>query len=321
MPASTIYTDPLPAVALLLSLQSSPRGCDSSWSPFPSYSPLMVSERSSPLSHREFLQKRQESRYKLEDKQELAGGVTVNTVTQKDWNVKIPRMIFSSLGSRTRTGGMSIWSISWSSQMMLSSQRPYTNSSLSMGKMENQGGSSSWDAAEEPNDITIHRIKRHLYVVCRAYSLWVSLKEKLLTLIIVAVFLTFGARDQRNFGHGWRGRCYHLQITPRQTWKSNCCYYIYSFSTVLTSCFLTLLSVVGVSITGHAGGEPPSQTGPLSLGSLVFHILPVPDDILLPLQLSDHHEELIFKRQFALRQVFILLLNSSVMAVLFLQLQ
>lgn len=88
MPASTklpIYTDTLPAVALLLSLQSSPRGCDSSWSPFPFYSPLMVSERSSPLSHRESLQKRQESRYKLEDKQELAGSVTVNTVTQKDW--------------------------------------------------------------------------------------------------------------------------------------------------------------------------------------------------------------------------------------------
>lgn len=91
--------------------------------------------------------------------------------------------------------------------------------------------------------------------------------------------------------------------------------------TLLTSFFPTLLSVVGVSITGHAGGEPPSQAGPLSLGTLVFHILPVPDYILLPLQLSDHHEELIFKCQFAFRQVFILLLNSSVMAVLFLQLQ
>lgn len=168
MPASTklpIYMDPLPAVVLLLSLQSSPRGCDSSWSLFPFYSPLMVSERSSPLSHQEFLQNRQESRYKKKDKPELAASVTVNTVTQKDWNVKIPKMIFSSLGSRTRTGGVSIWSISWSSQMMLSSQRPYTNSSLSMGKMENQGGSSSWDAADEPNYITIHKIKGHLYVM------------------------------------------------------------------------------------------------------------------------------------------------------------
>ncbi len=42
-----------------------------------------------------------------------------------------------------------MWSISWSSQIMLSSQRPYTNSSLSMGKMENQGESSSWEAEEQ----------------------------------------------------------------------------------------------------------------------------------------------------------------------------
>ncbi len=63
--------------------------------------------------------------------------------------LNIPRMIFSSFGSSVRTGGMSMWSISWSSQIMLSSQRPYTNSSLSMGKMENQGESSSWEAEEQ----------------------------------------------------------------------------------------------------------------------------------------------------------------------------
>lgn len=64
-------------------------------------------------------------------------------------NLNIPRMMFSSLGSRVRTGGISKWSIDWSSQIMLSSQRPYTSSSLSMGKMENQGQSSSWEAVEE----------------------------------------------------------------------------------------------------------------------------------------------------------------------------
>lgn len=82
-------------------------------------------------------------------------------------------------------------------------------------------------------------------------------------------------------------------------------------------CFLTLLSIVGISITGHTGGEPPSQAGPLSLGALVFYILPVPDNIILPLQLSDHHEELILKCQFVFRCVFIIIL-SSVKAVLLL---
>ena len=53
------------------------------------------------------------------------------------------------MGDRVRTGGESKRSMAWSSQMMLSSQRPYTSSSLSMGKMENQGASSSWEAAEE----------------------------------------------------------------------------------------------------------------------------------------------------------------------------
>ena len=61
----------------------------------------------------------------------------------------VPKMMFSSLGSRVRTGGDSKRSMAWSSQMMLSSQRPYNSSSLSMGKMENQGASSSWEAAEE----------------------------------------------------------------------------------------------------------------------------------------------------------------------------
>jgi len=53
-----------------------------------------------------------------------------------------------SLGLRVRTGGARKWGMAWSSQMMLSSQRPYTSSSLSMGKMENQGESSSWDTGD-----------------------------------------------------------------------------------------------------------------------------------------------------------------------------
>lgn len=141
-----------------------------------------MSERSSPLFHLEFLQKtREESKYKLKGKQELAR-VTImsNTVTQQDWTVNIPRIIFSSLGSRVRTGGASIWSISWSSQIMLSSQRPYTNSSLSMGKMENQGGSSSWDAAYTQIKITIHKIKRHFYIeknAWRMHCLYIKVKK------------------------------------------------------------------------------------------------------------------------------------------------
>lgn len=63
--------------------------------------------------------------------------------------LNVPRMIFSSFGSSVMTGGTSMWSISWSSQMMLSSQRPYTSSSLSMGKIENQGQSSSCEAGNE----------------------------------------------------------------------------------------------------------------------------------------------------------------------------
>lgn len=70
--------------------------------------------------------------------------------------LNIPKMIFSSLGSSVRTGGMSMRSISWSSQIMLSSQRPYTNSSLSMGKMENQGESSSREAVEGQQQIKIN---------------------------------------------------------------------------------------------------------------------------------------------------------------------
>lgn len=100
--------------------------------------------------------------------------------------------------------------------------------------------------------------------------------------------------------------------------------YFYNYISILALlvtemvCFLTLLSIVGISITGHTGGEPPSQTGPLSLGALVFYILPIPDNIVLPLQLSDHHEELILKFRVVFTCVFITILNSSVMAVLLL---
>lgn len=47
----------VPAVAHLLSLQSSPAGCGSFWLPFPSCSPLMGSVMSSPPFHWEFLPK------------------------------------------------------------------------------------------------------------------------------------------------------------------------------------------------------------------------------------------------------------------------
>lgn len=53
-------------------------------------------------------------------------------------------------------------------------------------------------------------------------------------------------------------------------------------------CSLTLLSVVSIGITGHASRQPPSQTGTLRFSALVFHILSIPDDIVLPLQLGHH---------------------------------
>ncbi len=53
-------------------------------------------------------------------------------------------------------------------------------------------------------------------------------------------------------------------------------------------CSLTLLSIVSIGITGHASRQPPSQTGTLSFSALVFHILSIPDDIFLPLQLGHH---------------------------------
>ncbi len=53
-------------------------------------------------------------------------------------------------------------------------------------------------------------------------------------------------------------------------------------------CSLTLLSIVSIGITGHASRQPPSQTGTLCFSGLVFHILSIPDDIVLPLQLGHH---------------------------------
>lgn len=52
-------------------------------------------------------------------------------------------LIIGLLGSSVKTGGSNSRGMAWASQMILSSQRPYTSSSLSMGKMEYQGLSSS----------------------------------------------------------------------------------------------------------------------------------------------------------------------------------
>lgn len=79
---------------------------------------------------------------------------------------------------------------------------------------------------------------------------------------------------------------------------------------------LTLLCVISIGIAGHARRQPPRQAGSLSLGALVFHVFPVPDDIILPLQLSDHQEELILKSYFLLNSIFIIIIIIAVVAVL-----
>ncbi len=71
-------------------------------------------------------------------------------------------------------------------------------------------------------------------------------------------------------------------------------------------CHLTLLSVICISIAGHARRQPTRQAGSLSLGALVLHFLPIPDNIVLPLQLSDHQEELILQSLFVLIAFFII---------------
>lgn len=59
------------------------------------------------------------------------------------------------------------------------------------------------------------------------------------------------------------------------------------------TCALTLLSIVSIGIAGHAGGKPTCQAGSLGLCPLVFHILSIPNNVILPLQLSDHQKQLI----------------------------
>lgn len=61
----------------------------------------------------------------------------------------------------------------------------------------------------------------------------------------------------------------------------------------------TLLGIVGSGIPGHAGGQPACQAGPLSLGALVLDILPIPDDVVFPLQLR-HHEKVLIRQQLIL---------------------
>lgn len=149
-----------PAEVRPLSLPSFPAGCGSSSALALSCFLWTVSAKSFPLFRLEFLKRRSSS------------GVNVRKMSREGamvWKLifgfrsKLPRMIFSSLGSSVRTGGMRRWSISWSSQMMLSSQRPYTNSSLSMGKMENQGQSSSCEAAVTETQINKKRTFKNIY--------------------------------------------------------------------------------------------------------------------------------------------------------------
>lgn len=63
---------------------------------------------------------------------------------------------------------------------------------------------------------------------------------------------------------------------------------------------LTLLCVVGIGVAGHAGRQPPCQTGSLGLSAFVFHVLSVPDDVVLPLKLGDHQKELVLQGLFIL---------------------
>ena len=126
------------------------------------------------------------------------------------------------------------------------------------------------------------------------------------------IFFPLGARDWRNFGHGWRRGWHQLRITSRQTCKilqnitfnfthmkhySKLCHHqlFLDTNTKNSSWQLTLLSIVSIGIAGHTRGKPSCQAGSLSLGALVFYVFPVPDDIVFPLQLSDHQEELVLR--------------------------
>lgn len=83
----------------------------------------------------------------------------------------------------------------------------------------------------------------------------------------------------------------------------------------VSSCQLTLLCVVSVGVAGHARGQPPRQAGSLSLSTLVFHFLPIPNNIVLPLQLSDHQEELILKSLFVLISTFVIIVFITITIV------
>uniref|UniRef100_A0AAY5K192 Uncharacterized protein n=1 Tax=Esox lucius TaxID=8010 RepID=A0AAY5K192_ESOLU len=51
----------------------------------------------------------------------------------------------------------------------------------------------------------------------------------------------------------------------------------------------------GICVSGHAGRQPPRQTCSLGLSALVFDVFSVPDNVVLPLKLGDHQEELILQ--------------------------
>lgn len=111
--------------------------------------------------------------------------------------------------------------------MMLSSQRPYTNSSLSMGKMENQGQSSSCEAAVTETQINKKRTFKNIYND-KLYIFDVKRKiktTKKLTLTIVDVFVPFGSRECGGLGHGGRRGRHQLGITPDQTYNTGQFYF------------------------------------------------------------------------------------------------
>lgn len=58
----------------------------------------------------------------------------------------------------------------------------------------------------------------------------------------------------------------------------------------------TLLDVVGHGIPGHAGRQPARQACTLRFCPFVFDILPIPDDIILPMQLCHHQEVFISQK-------------------------
>lgn len=64
-------------------------------------------------------------------------------------------------------------------------------------------------------------------------------------------------------------------------------------SAVGARALITLLGIVGSGISGHAGWQPARQARTLRLSPFVLDILPVPDDIILPLELCHHEEVLI----------------------------